>query len=63
VLFRSTPLGRMGTVDDLTGTAIFLASPAAAFLSGQVIRVDGGASSGINWPINGEFEVNLNGDG
>ncbi len=52
-----TPLGRMGSVDDLIGTAIFLASPAAAFLTGQTIRVDGGTSSGINWPINGEFDV------
>ncbi len=54
-----TPLGRMGTVDDLTGTAIFLASPASGFLTGQIIRVDGGASAGINWPINGAFEVRL----
>ncbi|POF29754.1 SDR family NAD(P)-dependent oxidoreductase [Roseibium marinum] len=52
-----TPLGRMGTVDDLIGTAIFLVSPAAAFLTGQTIRVDGGASSGINWPIDGEYDV------
>ncbi|MFT7594953.1 MAG: gluconate 5-dehydrogenase [Paracoccaceae bacterium] len=54
-----TPLGRMGAVDDLVGTAIFLASPAAGFLTGQVIRVDGGASAGINWPINGDFQVKL----
>ena len=54
-----TPLGRMGAVEDLVGTAIFLASPAAAYLTGQVIRVDGGTSAGINWPINGEFEVTL----
>ena len=56
-----TPLGRMGAVEDLVGTAIFLASPAAAYLTGQVIRVDGGTSAGINWPINGEFEVTLPG--
>ncbi|MEX0955517.1 MAG: SDR family oxidoreductase [Rhizobiaceae bacterium] len=53
------PLRRMGTVEDLTGTAIFLASPAAGFLTGQIIRVDGGASAGINWPIDGGFEVRL----
>jgi gluconate 5-dehydrogenase len=54
-----TPLGRMGTVDDLVGAALFLASPASAFLTGQTLRVDGGASCGINWPVAGEYEVRL----
>lgn len=54
-----TPLGRMGAVEDLIGTAIFLLSPASAFLTGQTIRVDGGTSCGINWPIGGDFEVTL----
>lgn len=52
-----TPLRRLGHVDDLTGTAIFLASPAAAFLTGQVIRVDGGISAGISWPLDDSFTV------
>ncbi|MDF1610185.1 SDR family NAD(P)-dependent oxidoreductase [Hoeflea sp. YIM 152468] len=46
-----TPLRRMGTVEDLVGAAIFLASPAAGFLTGQIIRIDGGISAGLNWPI------------
>lgn len=53
----NVPLRRMGGVGDLVGTALFLASPAAGFLTGQTIRVDGGASSGLNWPIAGDFEV------
>lgn len=46
-----TPLGRLGDVKELVGTAIFLASEASAFVTGQVLRVDGGISAGINWPI------------
>jgi 3-oxoacyl-[acyl-carrier protein] reductase len=40
---ESTPLGRWGTPDDVAGAAVFLASPAAAFLTGQTIFVGGGA--------------------
>jgi 3-oxoacyl-[acyl-carrier protein] reductase len=38
----STPLERWGTPDDVAGAAIFLASPAAAFITGQAILVGGG---------------------
>ena len=37
-----TPLKRWGTPDDVAGAAIYLASPAAAFLTGQTIMVGGG---------------------
>ncbi len=47
----NTPLGRLGVPEDLVGTALFLASPAAAFLTGQALYVDGGFSAGVNWPI------------
>jgi len=50
----NTPLSRLGQVDDMVGTAVFLASDAAAFMTGQVVRVDGGFSAGINWPIPGD---------
>ncbi len=40
---RMTPLGRIGDPDDIAGIAVFLASPAARFITGQAIVADGGA--------------------
>src|SRR5207302_10179969 len=40
---RETPLQRWGTPQDVAATARFLASPAARYLSGQMVRVNGGA--------------------
>jgi NAD(P)-dependent dehydrogenase (short-subunit alcohol dehydrogenase family) len=37
-----TPMGRIGQVDELVGAAVFLASPASDFMTGQSIVVDGG---------------------
>ena len=36
------PLGRMTVAEDLVGTAIFLASDASAYITGQTIHVNGG---------------------
>ena len=36
------PAGRWGTPDDLAGTFVYLCSPAAAYMTGQVVTVDGG---------------------
>ena len=36
------PLGRIGTPADMAGIAIYLASPAASYVNGVVIPVDGG---------------------
>ena len=38
-----TPLGKWGLPEDVAGAAVWLASPAAAFITGQTIRVNGGA--------------------
>jgi len=47
----NTPLRRLGQPEDMIGTAIFLASEASKFLTGQIIYVDGGFTAGWNWPI------------
>ena len=36
------PLGRWGNPEDLAATAVFLASPAAAYINGELLTVDGG---------------------
>jgi 3-oxoacyl-[acyl-carrier protein] reductase len=41
---RRTTLGRLGTPADVVGGIDFLTSPAAAFITGQVIRIDGGSA-------------------
>jgi len=40
-----TPLGRVGTPEDVVGAVVFLASPASAFVTGQHLLVDGGWSA------------------
>ncbi|MDX3797562.1 SDR family oxidoreductase [Streptomyces sp. AK04-3B] len=42
---RRTPAGRWGRTEDLVGGVLFLASPAADFVGGQVLYVDGGMTS------------------
>ena len=37
-----TPLGRAGTAEDIVGPAIFLASDLSAYVSGEIVMVDGG---------------------
>lgn len=44
-----TPLGRIGQPDDVGGIAAFLASDAAAFMTGQILVVDGGVTTTNAW--------------
>ena len=39
---RMTPLGRLGQPDDIAGVVAFLAEPEASWVTGQVIRANGG---------------------
>jgi NAD(P)-dependent dehydrogenase (short-subunit alcohol dehydrogenase family) len=50
---RATPLGRSGKPNDIASVALFLASPAAAFVSGTTIYVDGGWMAGTPLPPTG----------
>ena len=45
------PLGRLASPEDLVGTAVFLASAASDYVSGQSIYVDGGFMAGDDWPL------------
>jgi NAD(P)-dependent dehydrogenase (short-subunit alcohol dehydrogenase family) len=41
------PLQRYGTADEIAGAALYLASPAAAYVTGAVLAVDGGIGMGL----------------
>jgi 2-dehydro-3-deoxy-D-gluconate 5-dehydrogenase len=43
-VLKRTPAGRWGTIDDMSGIAVFLASGASDFVTGTAIPVDGGYS-------------------
>ena len=45
------PLQRLGQPTDMVGAAVFLASHASAFMTGQTLYVDGGFTCGLAWPI------------
>ena len=46
---RWIPLGRFGTPEDMAGTALFLASGLAGWITGTTINVDGGALAAAGW--------------
>jgi NAD(P)-dependent dehydrogenase (short-subunit alcohol dehydrogenase family) len=47
LMTSQVPLGRIGSVEDVAGVVGFLASPAAAYVTGAVLPVDGGLGMGL----------------
>jgi NAD(P)-dependent dehydrogenase (short-subunit alcohol dehydrogenase family) len=43
---------RLGTPDDIAPVSVFLCSPAADYITGQVVAVDGGYTTTASWPFN-----------
>jgi len=44
---KNSPMHRMGQTDDIQGLALFLASPASAYITGQQVMIDGGVTLGV----------------
>jgi 3-oxoacyl-[acyl-carrier protein] reductase len=52
-LVSATPLGRIGQPEDVARAVLYLASPAATFITGTVLGVDGGSQAGRAVPLSG----------
>jgi 7-alpha-hydroxysteroid dehydrogenase len=49
-LAKAIPMGRIGSVDDIAACALYLASPAASWITGKVFEVDGGNEIPTGYP-------------
>ena len=48
---KRTPIGRMGTVEELVATILFLASPEASYINGETLLFDGGMTGYVQEPL------------
>ena len=63
-LRQSVPLSRLGTESEVSAAIVFLLSPAAAFISGACLRIDGAAPNAKRvWPQVGSGQANTPFDG
>ena len=46
IIADETPMGRIGTPDEIASTVVFMASDEASFMTGATILVDGGVTAG-----------------
>jgi NAD(P)-dependent dehydrogenase (short-subunit alcohol dehydrogenase family) len=46
-ILKRTPLGRLGTLEDVGWAAVYLCSPAARYVNGVILPVDGGMLAGF----------------
>lgn len=44
-MIAATPLGRLGAIEDVANSALFLASPASSWITGKIIQLDGGVEA------------------
>jgi 7-alpha-hydroxysteroid dehydrogenase len=49
-MIELTPMGRLGQVEDVAAAALYLCSPAAAWVTGKVFEIDGGTVAS-SWPM------------
>jgi len=49
-MIEKTPMGRIGTVEDVALAALYLASPASSWVTGKVLEIDGGTVDS-SWPF------------
>ena len=46
-MIARTPMGRLGTPDDVAACILYLASDASSYVTGKVLEVDGGAVASV----------------